>query len=147
MSDATDDPYAPQPLTRWFTAGAIGSLLVMLAAVALYFAQVTVDPAQLPLDERAAYDAKPAWETALYAIGAWVGLAGAVLLLMRRKLAETLLLIALVAIIAWIVGIFAVPGLRAVVGADDAAMLAILAALYWTVFWFARHSRMRGWLR
>ena len=37
---------------------------------------------------------------------------------------------------------------RSDVGPNDLAELVIvMAAITWTVFWFARHSRQRGWLR
>jgi hypothetical protein len=31
--------------------------------------------------------------------------------------------------------------------ANDLLVALVVAALTWTVYWFARHSRQRGWLR
>jgi hypothetical protein len=49
--------------------------------------------------------------------------------------------------LAWLAGLLLVPGLRDVVTANDIAVAVIVAAITWTIFWFARHSNQRGWLR
>src|SRR3954451_15931408 len=56
-----DDHFAPRPEARWFTAGAIASLLFMLLICAGYAIHLTTDPATLPIDERAVYQAEPVW--------------------------------------------------------------------------------------
>ena len=55
------------------------------------------------------WDATPTWMVAAYAIAVWVGLAGALLLLLRRKLAVPLLLVSLIAVIVQFSGLFLVP--------------------------------------
>ena len=112
-----------------------------------YLMHVLANPATLPLDQRAAFEAEPAWITAAYAVAVWVGLAGSILLVMRRKLAEWLLLISLIAVLVWLAGLLLVGPLRDSMSANDLIVALVVAALTWTVFWFARHSRQRGWLR
>ena len=146
MNLADDDPYAPQPLARWFYAGAIGSVLFMALGCLMYVAHVTVDPATLPVDQRAAYLAQPRWVTAAFAAATWSGLAGAILLLMRRRSAEPVLLVSLIALAAWIAGL-ATSATRSTMSVNDWAVLVAIAAICWTIYWFARHSRQRGWLR
>ena len=87
--------YRPRPLARWFPLAAGASLLWMIAGCANYLYEVTLDPATLPLDQRAMVEAAPTWMYAAFAVAVWVGLAGAILLVMRRKLAEPLLLVSL----------------------------------------------------
>jgi hypothetical protein len=140
-------PYERQPIARWYLIGAIVSVLFMALGCAIYVMHVTADPAALPLDQRAAYAAEPAWVTALNAVAVWVGLIGAVLLVMKRRLAETLLLVSLIATLLWLAGLLLVPALRDALSTNDVAVAVIVTLITGTIWSFARHSRQRGWLR
>lgn len=142
-----DDRYSPRPEARWYMAAAIASLLFMLIACAGYLLDVTSDPSTLPLDQRVVAQARPMWAMAAYAIAVWVGLAGALMLLFRRKLAQPLLLISLIAAILTFLPYAIVPGVRDNIGANAIAAAILVLAITWTIFWFARHSAQRGWLR
>lgn len=142
-----DERFTPRPIAGWYTAAAIASLLFMGLGCVAYLSHVLADPNNLPLDQRAAYEAEPAWVTGAYAVAVWVGLAGAVLLVMRRKLAEWVLLVSLVAVLVWLAGLLVVGPLRDAMSANDLLVALVVTALTWTIFWFARHSRQRGWLR
>jgi hypothetical protein len=89
----------PQPLAGWFKWAAIASLLWMLLGCGMYLFEVTLDPATLPADQRSMIEAIPSWMWAAFAIAVWVGLAGALLLVLRNKLAVPLLTISLVAML------------------------------------------------
>ena len=142
-----DDQYAPRPIAAWFMPAAIASLLFMGLGCVMYLTHVLADPDSLPLDQRAASLAEPVWVTAAYAVAVWVGLAGTVLLVMKRKLAEWLLLIALIAVLVWLAGLIIVAPLRESMSANDLLVAIVVTALTWTIYWFARHSRQREWLR
>jgi hypothetical protein len=142
-----DDDYAPRPIAGWFTPAAVASLLFMALGCATYLMHVFTDPASVPIDRRAALEAEPVWVTGAYAIAVWAGLAGAILLLMKRKLAEPALLLSVVAVLIWLAGLLLVAPLREAISANDLVVAIIVAALTWTIFWFARHSRQRRWLR
>ena len=142
-----DEHYAPRPIAGWFMPAAIASLLFMGLGCVMYLTHVLADPNSLPLDQRAAYLAEPVWVTAAYAVAVWVGLAGTVLLVMKRKLAEWLLLIALIAVLVWLAGLIIVAPLRESMSANDLLVAIVVTALTWTIYWFARHSRQREWLR
>lgn len=143
----TDDRFAPRPVAGWYLPAAVASLLFMLLGCATYVMHVTADPASLPLDQRTVYEAQPLWVTAAYAIAVWAGLLGTALLVFRRKLAQPLLLISLIAVLAWLAGLLLVPALRESITANSLAVAIIVAVITWTIFWFARHSSQRGWLR
>lgn len=143
----TDDRFTPRPVAGWYMVAAIASLLFMILGCVTYVMHVTADPASIPLDQRAAFEAEPLWVTAAYAVAVWVGLIGAAMLVVRRKIAQPLLLVSVVAVLAWLAGLLLVPGLRETISANDLAVGVIVAALVWTIFWFARHSAQRGWLR
>jgi hypothetical protein len=143
----TDELYSRRPVAGWYMIAAVGSLVFMALGCAMYLIHVTADPASLQPDQRALFEAEPMWVLGASAIGFWVGLAGAVLLLIRRRLAQPLLLVSLVAILVWLAGILLAPNFRDLVTVNDIAVAVIVTAISWTIFWFARHSNQRGWLR
>jgi hypothetical protein len=142
-----DDRFKPRPIAGWYMGAAIISLLFMGFGCFSYLLHVLANPNTLPLDQRAAFEAEPAWVTGAYAVAVWVGLAGALLLVLKRRAAEWLLLVSLVAVLAWLVGLIAVKPLREAMSANDFLVAIVVTALTWTIYWFARHSRQRGWLR
>jgi hypothetical protein len=141
-----DDRNSPRPLPAWFLPAAIASLLFMGLGCVMYLQHVLADPNALPLDQRAALKAEPAWVTGANAVAVWVGLIGAVLLVMKRKWAEPLLGVSLVAVLVMLAGMIVTP-LRESASAGDLLVAIVVAILTWTIFWFARRSRQRGWLR
>jgi hypothetical protein len=141
-----DDQYSPRPIAGWFMPAAIGSLLFMGLGCVAYLSHVLADPNALPLDQRAAYLAEPAWVTGANALAVWIGLAGTILLVMKRKLAEATLGVSLAAVLIWLAGLLVVSPLRNAMSANDLLVALVVSALTWTIFWFARHSRQRGWL-
>jgi hypothetical protein len=142
-----DDRYAPQPVARWYMIAAIASVLFMLVGCVGFVLDRMTDPSSLPLDQRTVVLARPLWSLVAYGLAVWVGLAGAVLLVMKRKLAEPLLLVSLMAAIFTFLPYAVVPGVRDNVSTNDIAFALVILAITWTIFWFARHSRQRGWLR
>lgn len=125
---------------------AIVSLIFMGLGCIMYLMHVFADPATMPVDQRAAYEAQPLWVTAAFAIAVWIGLAGTVLLAMKRRLAEAALLLSLAATIVWLAGLLLVSGIRNNMSANDLVVAIVITAITWTIFWFARHSAQRGWL-
>jgi hypothetical protein len=140
------ESFERQPIARWFLIAAIASVLFMALGCAVYVMHVTADPATLPLDQRAAYAAEPSWLTGLNAVAVWVGLIGALLLVMKRRLAETLLLVSFFATLLWLAGLLLVPALRDSLSTNDIAVAVIVTLITGTIYSFARHSRQRGWL-
>jgi len=142
-----DEEIAPRPLAGWYMPAAVASLLFMALGCIMYLMHLFADPAAMPLDQRAAYEAEPIWVTAAFAIAVWVAAAGALMLVMRKKYAEMLLMVSLVAVLVWLAGLLLVTGLRENMSANDLLVAIVVTAITWTIYWFARHSRMRGWLR
>jgi hypothetical protein len=143
----TDDRFSPRPIAGWYMPAAIAALLFMLFAVWGEVATELADTTSLPLDQRVMLEARPFWMIAAYAIATWAGLAGAILLLLRRKLAQPILLLSLAAAVITFLPYAVVPTIRDNISTNDIAVAVIVLAITWTIFWFARHSSQRGWLR
>lgn len=142
-----DEHYAPRPVAGWFTLAAVAALLFFSFGCVLYLMHVMADVGTMPLDQRAAYAAEPAWVTGANAVNVWLGLAGAVLLLLKNRFAEPVLGLSLLGALAWLGGLIGVTQLRETMSATDLLVALVMTALTWTIFWFARHSRQRAWLR
>lgn len=142
-----DERFTPRPVAGWFTIGAIGSVLFMALGCIGLVMHVTADPRTLPLDQRALFEAEPQWVLAASSFGFVAGLIGSILLLLKREAAERVLLISLAGMLVWFAGMFATPRFRDLLSMDQIALLILIVALTWTIYWFARHSRQRGWLR
>ena len=142
-----DDEFKPRALAAWYMPAAVASMLFMAFGCIMYLMHVLADPAAMPLDQRAAYEAEPILLIAVNAVSVWVGLAGTVLLVLRKKLAEPVLAVSLGATLIWLAGLLLVTDLRENMSANDLIVALVVTALTWTIFWFARHSRQRGWLR
>jgi hypothetical protein len=142
-----DERTGERSIPGWFYAVAAVALLFEAFGCFMYLSQVTADRAALPLDQRAMWDATPTWMVAAYAVAVWSGLAGALLLLVRRRLAVPVLLLSLVAVVVQSSGLFLVPQLRQTV--PDTALAAPIALIVccYLIFLLARLARKRGWLR
>jgi len=136
-----------QPVPRWFTLAAIGAVLFELAGCAMYLMQVSVDPASLPLDQRAMWDAAPSWMVAAYAVAVWLGLIGAILLVLRRRLAEKLLLASLIAVLVQFSALLLVPELRNLTTSDALFLPFVIIVAAYVIWHFAFTARRAGWLR
>jgi hypothetical protein len=136
-----------RPLAGWYWAAAVASALFMLVGCAGFVMDVMTDPHTLDPAQRALFVARPVWMKLAYTVAVWSGLAGAVLLLLRRKLAEPVLLVSLVATVLTFVPYAAVPAVRAAVASSDVSAAVVVIALVLLIYLFARTSRRRGWLR
>jgi len=142
-----DDRMARQPVAGWYMIAAVASLLFMLLGCVGLIMHVMTDPATLPLDQRALFETEPKWVLAASAVGFLSGAIGALTLIFRRKIAEREMLISLVAMAVWAIGMFVTPKFRDLLSTEQIAVLIAVLAIEWTIYWFARHSRQRGWLR
>ncbi|MEO8142443.1 MAG: hypothetical protein ABI617_07275 [Sphingomicrobium sp.] len=136
-----------RPIPRWFPIAAIAAVIWEMIGCVMYLMQVSVDRATLPTDQRALWDAAPMWMMAAYAVAVWVGLIGAIFLLRRRRLAEPLLLLSLVAVIVQFSALLLVPQLRNLTTSDALFLPVIILAACTIIYQFARTARKADWLR
>ncbi len=142
-----DEALAQQPVARWYMIAAVVSLLLMALPFVGALVHLTTDPATLPLDERAQFEAEPMWMVAAFGLTGLAGAIGGLMLVLRRRSAEPLLLVALIGVAVWFAGLFVNAPLRDLLSTGQIAVALIVVAIVWTIYWFARHSRQRGWLR
>lgn len=143
----TDTGTATARPPAWFTILALLSVLWEAFGCFMYVSQVTVDPASLPLDQRAMWDATPAWSIGAYAIAVWVGLVGAVLLFLRRGLSVPLLFISLVAVAVQFSALILVPDLSGNISSDMLLLPVVIFIVCYGIFHLALLAKKRGWLR
>ena len=142
-----NEPSASRPVPGWFSLAAIASILFMALGCAGYLVSVLADPSSLPLDQRNLLEARPIWMVAAYAIAVWIGLFGAIALLMRKKVAEPLLLVSLIGAVLTFLPYAVVPAVSELVTTNDIAVAVVVVLITGTIWSFARHSRLRGWLK
>lgn len=136
-----------QESPRWFPAAAIAVLLWEMFGCFTYVIHVSSDVATIPAEQRAMWEATPVWSVGAYAVAVWVGLAGAIFMLMRRRIAEPLLLVSFLAVLVQFSSLVLVPALRDVTPASAWLLPIFIVVVCFAIWQFARHSRQRGWLR
>ncbi len=145
MSDGNTGNTPP----RSFWIIGVLALLWNLLGVASYLMTVKMSPAALsamPEAERALYQDIPAWVTSSFAIAVFGGTLACILLLMRKRLAGTLFLVSLLAILVQMSHAFFMTPMLAVRGPAGAALplCVIVAAIF--LVWYSRGAQSRGWL-
>jgi len=131
----------------WYWAVAVAALLFEGAGAFLFGNSLMLDPSTLPIDQRAIYDATPQWMTIAWAVAIGAGILGAIGLIVRRRFAEPLLLLSLIAVAIQFSGLFLVKQLREITPEDHLLIpvtILILAYAFWQA---AKIARRRGWLK
>lgn len=131
----------------WFALAAAAAVLFEGFGAYGYLVHVTTDPNRLPIDQRDLVLAMPVWMNMAYAIAVWTGLVGAILLLMRRRLAAPLLLVSLLAAFVQFGALLVDPELRNLLGSDDLLVPFVILAGCYAVWHLAWQARRWGWLR
>ena len=106
-----------------------------------WFAQMGMTPAQLDY-----FNAMPAWTHAAWAIGVWGGLLGAILLLLRKKLATPVFVVSFLGWLAGAVYAFALSDGMEAMGSMWPMQVVIGAACLFFI-WYAWTMSKKGVLR
>ena len=102
-----------------------------------------------PADDyaRRLYAGLPVWYNGVYAVATVTGLAAGIALLLRQRVARTLFVVSLVAIIVQFGWLFATTDLIAVRGAAAVVPFPVfIAAVAMFGVWLSDHARRRGWI-
>ena len=136
-------------LPAWFRVVAVLAVLWNLAGVAAYYTDVTMTEealAALPDAERSLRASTPAWLVGTYATAVFAGLAAAITLLLKKKIAVALFGVSLAAVVVQMGYTFFGMNAAAVLGAAAMIFPGIIIVLGALLLWFAMASKQRGWL-
>lgn len=136
--------------STWYYAVVGLSLLWALVGCYSYLAQVMMTPAdiaQLPAAQRELMAAMPDWLTSLYALTVWIGLAGAICLLLRLKFARSAFAVSLVCIVVMFGYLFVATPMIASMGVSSTYFPIFIFVAGVAELWFAQMATARGWLR
>jgi len=142
-----NDLASARPKSFWILA--IAALLWNLLGVAMFIMQVTLTPealAAMPAEQRQVYEATPAWLNIAFAVAVFGGVIGALGLLLKKRWAVTFFLISLLALLAQMMGAYAVTPVWQAYGPAGLGMpilLVVVALLLWV---YARKATIRRWL-
>ena len=133
----------------WYRALALLGLLWNAFGVYMYLRSVGtfgdplagLDPAHADLARSV-----PAWVTGAFAIAVFAGLLGALCMVAGKRIATSLLLVSLLAVIVQSAWIVLVSNARAVEGAMALAMPLTIALVAVLLVWLATKGSARGWL-
>lgn len=142
-----DEVGAKPAVPAWYWAIAILALLFEGTGAWLFANSLKLDPATLPLDQRAIVEASPQWITFVWGVAIGAGVLGALGLIIRRRFAEPALLISLIAVAAQFASIFLVKQLRELTPEDHLVVPVIILFLAYGFWQAARMARRRGWLQ
>lgn len=134
----------------WFTVAVILAILFEAFGVWNFVVDAMRSPiliAQLPIDQQAMWRATPGWVYVSYGMATLAGLAGALALLLKRRIAIPLLGLSLLAVIVQFGGIFLTRALRIVQPQGAWIAPLIIIAICALIYWLAHHALRAGWLR
>lgn len=137
-----------QKLPTWFWVVASLAVLWNLIGVYAYYSDVTMSPealAELPQVQQDLRAAMPSWVTGAYAIAVFVGLAAAIALCLKNKLAVPLFAVSLAAVVAQMGYFFFGMNAIEIMGAGSMVFPAIIILLGAIQLWISVRARGQGW--
>jgi hypothetical protein len=139
---------AQRRLSSWATTVGAGGVAWNLFGLVQYQSALTATAENLVAsgltpDQAAAMTGYPGWMTLAFGIGVVGGLVGSALLLLRHRLAPSVLWISLMAYVALWIG-DAVHGVFAAMGAAQVIILSTVVAIAAQLFATSRHAALRA---
>lgn len=139
-----------KPVPGTFRIVSILAVIWMLFGCLSYLGHVTMSAetiASLPPGQAEMMRTTPAWVYGLFAIATWSGLAGAVLLFFKRRIAVPLLLLSLVAAVAQFASIYLLYDALRLTGTAGVIFPVLIIALGFFFWTYARSAAANGWLK
>ncbi|HEX5181601.1 MAG TPA: hypothetical protein VFW19_00475 [Allosphingosinicella sp.] len=144
------DGETKQAVPAWYWIVVLLALLWEAGGCYSYLSQVSMkaaDMGAMPAAERDLRLAMPAWIWSAYAVAVWVGLTGAIALLLRRLWARPAFIVSLFAAIVQFGWVFLATPALAKLGASATALPICIVAIGIFLIWFSGAAARRGWLR
>ena len=136
------------PASVWIVGGlaAVWNLLGV-AAFAMQLAMPAEALQAMPPEQRAIYEATPGWIYLFYGVATIGGVLGSLGLLLRRRWAVPVYLVALIGLVLQVLASYAVTPAWSVGGAASLGFPVLLVAVAVALWLFARRMAARGVLR
>lgn len=134
----------------WFYVAAVILILWECIGCYAYVSQVSMtaaDMAQLPAAQQEIWKMTPSWVTSAYALAVWIGLAGGIALLLRRRIARSLFVVSLIAVVVQFGWTFVATPILTTIGPSAAAFPVFIIAVGAMAVWFSGKAIQNGWLR
>ncbi len=146
MSDLNASGKDKRSVPAWYWLIALAAVLFEGAGAYLFATSIGIDPQSLPLDQRAIVEATPQWMNIAWGVAIAAGVLGALCLLLRRRLAEPLLLASLLAVVVQFSGIVLVRQLRELTPEEHLLVPVVVLFLAYGFWQASKLARKRGWL-
>lgn len=131
----------------WFWVVSIIALIWNGMGVMAYLGQVMgFGIASMNKAERMFMESRPGWATGAFAIAVWGGLAGSLLLLIRKKIAATILALSFAGIVVQLFHAFVIADSYQLFGPGAIAMPIMILGYGAYLIYFSRQSAAKGWL-
>ncbi len=131
----------------WVISGL--ALVWNLMGLWAFYGQMTLTPADyasMPADSRALYETLPAWVAVAFGVAVIGGVAGSVLLLMRKGLAVPVFIVSLVGVLAQNAHSFFLSNTFEVLGNETMVLPLVVIAIAVALVFFSRWANGKGWL-
>lgn len=134
----------------WFWIVGLLALLWNGAGVAAFIDQLTLnadDLAQMSETKKAVFADPPLWTMIAFGLAVLGGFLGSILLFLRKKMAVTLFILSLVAVLVQLSSYFIVDGYLEYLGDQGWTMTILIVIVAISLVWFSQSSVRRGILR
>lgn len=137
-----------KPATSFWIISIV-ALVWNLLGVMAYLMHVTMTPETLQAmseQEQALYINTPVWANAAFAVAVWFSVLGCVLLLLRKKLAMPVFVIAFAGIVVQMIHSLFISKSMEVYGPGGMIMPIMVMVLGVYLIWYSRNATAKGWL-
>ena len=138
-----------KPPTWFWVVAAIALLWNLMGALA-YLGETFATPEMMEAmqeDQRRMIENRPTWATAAFAIAVWGGALGSLLLLLRKGLAYTVLIVSLIGVLVQMIYNLFIAESTASYGPGEIAMVIMIPLIGVLLILFAKKGKAAGWLK
>ncbi len=134
----------------WFWIVSTLALLWNLSGVLNYLMQAFATPemlAAMPEHQREYMEQTPSWVIGCFAIAVWGGTIGSILLLIRKRVAYTLLIISFVGVLGQVSYSLLLSNAIEVYGPSGMVLPILIIGIGLYLIYFAKKGNVNGWLK
>ncbi len=134
----------------WFMVVAVIALIWNLLGVGAYLTEAFATPEILeamPEEQRTEIENRPAWATAAFALAVWGGFFGCLLLLLKRRLAQLILIVSLIGVLVQMMYNLFIAGSSTTYGPFEIVMALLIPVIAIALVLMAKKGISAGWLK